>query len=313
MNFLNGEKTMNEKTKGAFIAIVGKPNVGKSSVMNRILGQKVAIVSDKPQTTRNRIMGVLTEGETQLVFIDTPGLHKPRNVLGQTMVKAIEDSVSDVDAAMLVVDASEFKGEPSKADVSLIERFNKQRIPAILVINKIDLLNDKEKLLKITAVYNELFPFGAIIYASARDGYGCDVIVNELKSYAQEGPHFFDEDMLTDQTERSLAAEIIREKLLRSLDKEVPHGIAVVIEKFKDRKTNSGEDIVDIDAVIYCESDSHKGIVIGKGGAMLKKVSSYARRDMETFFECKVNLSCWVKVKEDWRNRQALIHNFELD
>ena len=210
---------MNEKTKGAFIAIVGKPNVGNSSVMNRILGQKVAIVSDKPQTTRNRIMGVLTEGETQLVFIDTPGLHKPRNVLGQTMVKAIEDSVSDVDAAMLVVDASEFQGEPSKADISLIERFKKQHIPAILVINKIDLLNDKEKLLKITAVYNELFSFGAIIYASARDGYGCDVIVSELKAYAVEGPHFFDEDMLTDQTERSLAAEIIREKLLRSLNK----------------------------------------------------------------------------------------------
>ncbi len=304
---------MNQNTRGAFIAIVGKPNVGKSSIMNRILGQKVAIVSDKPQTTRNRIMGVLTRDETQLVFIDTPGLHKPRNVLGKSMVKAIEDSVGDVDAAMLVVDASEFRGSPSKADISLIEKFKKQHIPALLVINKIDLLNDKEKLLSITAAYTSLFNFSAVVYSSARDGYGCDTLVEELTKFAQEGPHFFDDDMLTDQTERSLAAEIIREKLLRSLDKEVPHGIAVVIEKFKDRQTSSGEDIVDIDAVIYCESESHKGIVIGKGGSMLKKVSSYARHDMETFFECKVNLSCWVKVKEDWRNRQSLIHNFELD
>ena len=304
---------MSEMTKGAFVAIVGKPNVGKSSIMNRILGQKVAIVSDKPQTTRNRIMGVLTEKETQIVFIDTPGLHKPRSVLGQSMVKAIEDSVGDVDVAMLVVDAAEFRGEPSKADMSLIERFKKQRIPAILVINKIDLLNDKEKLLAVTSVYTSEFDFAAVIYSSARDGYGCDTILAEIKKFAVEGPHFFDDDMLTDQTERSLAAEIIREKLLRSLNKEVPHGIAVVIEKFKDRKTSAGEDIVDIDAVIYCESESHKGIVIGKGGAMLKKVSSRARHDMESFFECKVNLSCWVKVKEDWRNRQSLIHNFELD
>lgn len=304
---------MTEKTKSAFIAIVGKPNVGKSSIMNRILGQKVAIVSDKPQTTRNRIMGVLTQNETQLVFIDTPGLHKPRNVLGQSMVKAIDDSVGDVDSAMLVIDASEFKGEPSKADISLIEKFKKQHIPAILVVNKIDLLNDKEKLLAITTVYTSQFDFSAVLYASAKDGYGCEEIVNELKAFAEEGPHFFGDDMLTDQTERSLAAEIIREKLLRSLDKEVPHGIAVVIEKFKDRKTSAGEDIIDIDAVIYCESDSHKGIIIGKGGSMLKKVSSYARHDMEAFFECKINLSCWVKVKEDWRNRQALIHNFELD
>lgn len=304
---------MSEKTRGAFIAIVGKPNVGKSSIMNRILGQKVAIVSDKPQTTRNRIMGVLTDKETQLVFIDTPGLHKPRNVLGQSMVKVIENSVSDVDAAMLVVDASEFRGEPSKADMSLIEKFKKQRIPAILVVNKIDLLNDKEKLLGITTVYTAEFDFSAVVYASARDGYGCEDILKELKSFAKEGPHFFDDDMLTDQTERSLASEIIREKLLRSLDKEVPHGIAVVIEKFKDRKTTAGEDIIDIDAIIYCECESHKGIVIGKGGAMLKRVSSFARHDMEAFFECKVNLTCWVKVKEDWRNRQALIHNFELD
>lgn len=304
---------MTEKTKGAFIAIVGKPNVGKSSIMNRILGQKVAIVSDKPQTTRNRIMGVLTENETQFVFIDTPGLHKPRNVLGQSMVKAIDDSVGDVDAAMLVIDASEFKGEPSKADFSLIEKFKKQHIPAVLVVNKIDLLSDKEKLLAVTSAYTAQFDFSAVLYASARDGYGINEIVQELKAFAEEGPHFFDDDTLTDQTERSLAAEIIREKLLRSLDKEVPHGIAVVIEKFKDRKTSAGEDIIDIDAVIYCESDSHKGIVIGKGGSMLKKVSSYARHDMEAFFECKVNLSCWVKVKEDWRNRQALIHNFELD
>ncbi len=303
------------KSTTAFLAIVGKPNVGKSSLMNRLLGQKIAIVSDKPQTTRTRIMGVLTEGECQLVFTDTPGLHKPRTRLGESMVKAVGDSVGDVDACVLVIDSSDVRADfsPSPAESSLIERFKSSKIPAVLVINKIDLLADKSKLLPIIAAYSTLYDFSAVIPVSAVDGSGINELKAELKGFAEESIHYFGDDELTDQSERTLSAEIIREKLLRFLDKEVPHGIAVGIEKFKDRQTSSGEDIIDIEAIIYCESESHKGIIIGKKGSMLKKVSTYARRDIESFFGCKVNLTCWVKVKEDWRNRQGLIHNFGLD
>lgn len=299
----------------AFIAIVGKPNVGKSSLMNRMLGQKVSIVSDKPQTTRTRIMGVLTDGECQLVFTDTPGLHKPRTRLGESMVKAVGDSVGDVDACVLVIDCADIRSymSPSPAEAELIERFKKGKIPSVLAINKVDLLADKSKLLPIISAYSSLYDFASVVPVSARDGSGVDSLKEELKKFAEESPHYFAEDALTDQSERSLAAEIIREKLLRFLDKEVPHGIAVGIEKFRDRQTSSGEDIIDIDAIIYCESESHKGIIIGKRGAMLKKVSTRAREDIEAFFGCKVNLTCWVKVKEDWRNRQGLIHNFGLD
>ena len=302
-------------TVSAFIAIVGRPNVGKSSIMNRMLGQKVAIVSDKPQTTRTRIMGVLTEGECQLVFVDTPGLHKPRTVLGESMVKAVGDSMGDVDVCALVIDCSDMRSDlsPSPAEAELIERFKKSKTQAVLVINKVDLLEDKSKLLPIIGAYSALYDFAAVVPVSAKDGSGVEELVKELSAFAQPSPHFFSDDALTDQTERTLAAEIIREKLLRFLDKEVPHGIAVGIEKFADRVTSSGEDIIDVDAIIYCEAESHKGIIIGKKGAMLKKVSMKAREDMEQFFECKINLSCWVKVKEDWRNRQGLIHNFGLD
>ncbi len=299
----------------AFIAIVGRPNVGKSSLMNKMLGSKVAIVSDKPQTTRTRIMGVLTENECQLVFIDTPGLFKPRNKLGESMVKAVDDSVGDVDACVLVVDASNMHKDmsPAPAEAELIERFKKQKMQAVLAINKIDLVGDKTKLLEIIAAYSRLYDFAVVVPISAQTGDGVSALKEEIKKFAQESPHFFADDSLTDQSERTIAAEIIREKLLRSLNKEVPHGIAVGIEKFADSKTNAGEDIIDIEAVIYCEAESHKGIIIGKGGSMLKRVSSHARQDMERFFGCKVNLRCWVKVKEDWRNRQGLIHNFGLD
>ncbi len=302
-------------TVSAFIAIVGRPNVGKSSIMNKMLGQKVAIVSDKPQTTRTRIMGVLTDKECQLVFVDTPGLHKPRTRLGESMIKAVGDSMGDVDTCVLVIDCSDLRSDlsPSPAESDLIERFKKSRTPAVLVINKIDLLADKTKLLPIIQAYSSLYDFSAVVPVSAKDGNGVDTLLAELKGFAQPSPHFFADDALTDQTERTLAAEIIREKLLRLLDKEVPHGIAVGVEKFADRQTSAGEDIIDIEATIYCEAESHKGIIIGKKGAMLKKVSSLAREDMEQFFECKVNLHCWVKVKEDWRNRQGLIHNFGLD
>ncbi len=299
----------------AFLAIVGRPNVGKSSIMNRMLGAKIAIVSDKPQTTRTRIMGVRTDGECQLVFIDTPGLHKPKTKLGESMVKAVDDSVGDVDACVLVIDGADMKPDLSlaPAEVELIDRFKKKKIPCVLAINKIDLIQKREELLGIIVAYSSKHDFDAVVPVSAKSGNGMDALLDELKKFAEEGPHFFADDSLTDQSERTIAAEMIREKLLRFLDKEVPHGIAVGIERFADRKTSAGEDLLDIEAIIYCEADSHKGIIIGKGGAMLKKVSTRAREDMERFFDCKVNLRCWVKVKEDWRNRSGLIHNFGLD
>ena len=301
-------------TSAAFIAIVGRPNVGKSSLMNRILGAKVAIVSDKPQTTRTRIMGVLTQGECQLVFIDTPGLHKPRTKLGESMVKAVDESVGDVDVCVLVADASEWQPDRlPPAEEDLIARFRKDKTPALLALNKIDLIPDRARLLAIIASYAAKYDFAAVVPLSARSGDGVAALTDELKTFAGEGPHFFPDDSLTDQSERTLAAEIIREKLLRRLTHEVPHGLAVGIEKFADRQTSEGADLLDIEAVIYCEAESHKGIIIGKGGAMLKAVSTQARQEMERFFGCKVNLRCWVKVKEDWRNRPGLIHQFGLD
>ena len=297
---------MNINTTSAFIAIVGRPNVGKSSILNKIVGEKIAIVSDKPQTTRTRITGIVTEGDMQLVFIDTPGLHKPHNALGENMVKAVSDGMTDVDCCLLVVEADE---KIAPAELELIERFKKRKIPAVLAINKIDLVRDKEQLLKIISDYSALFDFSAVIPCSAKDGNNIGIIKDELQKFAKPSPHFFDDDDFTDQPERVLAAEMIREKLLRLLDKEVPHGLAVDIEQFKERD----DGIVDISASIYCERESHKGIVIGKGGQMLKRVGTLARRDMEAFFECKINLKLWVKVKENWRDRQGSIHNFGLD
>lgn len=296
------------KTRTAFIAIVGCPNVGKSSILNRLLGAKIAIVSPKPQTTRTRIMGVLTEGDVQLVFTDTPGYHKPHNKLDEHMSKAIGEGIHSMDACMLVVEP-DAKIQP--AEEELIKRFKRENIPAVLVINKIDTVVEKEKLMKVIFDYSQLYDFEAIIPVSALDGNGMDALMEELKKLSFESEHLFPDDTLTDQPEKVIAAEYIREKLLRSLDKEIPHGTAVAIEKFKER--DDGSDILDIDAIIYCEKESHKGIIIGKNGAMLKKISTRARADMERFFDCKINLHCWVKVKEDWRNRQALIHNFGLD
>ena len=290
----------------AFIAIVGRPNVGKSSILNKIIGEKIAIVSDKPQTTRTRITGIVTQGDMQLVFIDTPGLHKPKNALGENMVKAVSDGMADVDCCVLVVEANE---KIAPAERELIERFKSRKIPAVLAINKIDLLENKEDLLKIISEYSALFDFSAIVPVSALDGNNIAVLEDELKKFAKESPHFFDDESFTDQPERVLAAEMIREKLLRLLDKEVPHGLAVDIEQFSERENG----ILDITASIYCEKQSHKGIVIGKGGKMLKRVGSAARRDLEAFFEIKVNLQLWVKVKENWRDRQGSIHNFGLD
>ena len=294
-------------TKTAFIAIVGCPNVGKSSILNKIMGTKIAIVSSKPQTTRTKIMGVLTEGDIQLVFTDTPGYHKPHNKLGEKMNQAVGDSIGGVDACLFVVES---KGDIKKGEYELLEKFKKLKVPVILAINKIDMIKDKEELLERIVQLNSLFDFEAIVPVCASTGEHIDELVNEMKKLAFDSPHFFPDDTLTDQPERVLASEIIREKILRLMDKEVPHGIAVSIEKMRER---DNQDILDIEAIIYCERESHKGMVIGKKGSMLKKISTYARQDLESFFGIKVNLQTWVKVKEDWRNREGLIHNFGLD
>lgn len=294
-------------SKTAFIAIVGCPNVGKSSLLNRFLGTKVAIVSSKPQTTRTKITGVLTDGETQLVFLDTPGLQKPRNKLGEKMNEAVSDSIGGVDACLFV---TEPQGELKKGEEELLQKIRACRIPAILAINKIDTLCNKQDLLARIAYMSGFFDFAGVVPVSAQTGEGVDSLLSEMEKLAVESPHFFPDDVLTDQPERVLAAEMIREKILRFMDKEVPHGIAVSIEKMREREDRA---ILDIDAVIYCERESHKGMVIGKKGAMLKKISSCAREDMERFFGVQVNLHTWVKVKEGWRNREGLIHNFGLD
>ncbi len=305
------------KEKSAFIAIIGRPNVGKSSLMNKVLGQKVAIVSNKPQTTRTKIMGVYTKNETQTVFIDTPGFHKPRNQLDKNMNKAVGDGMADVDAAILVVEAvTQFKQEEGAippAEAELIKELKKRKIKAVLVINKIDLLEKKEELLGVITKYSRHFEFDSIIPLSAKTGNGVDLMLKELEKYAKPSPHYFGEDDITDQPEKVMVAEMIREKLLRTLNKEVPHGIAVDLERFVERDTNAGEPIVEVEAVIICERESHKGIIIGKQGATLKRIGSMARQDIERFFGIKANVKLWVKVKEDWRNRQGLIHTFGLD
>ena len=297
---------MNTNDKSAFVAIVGRPNVGKSSILNRLLGQKIAIVSSKPQTTRNRITGVLTDGEYQLVFFDTPGMHKPKNSLGKYMVRSVNESVGGVDCCMLVVEAGK---EPTNTELALIEKFKSLEMPAILAINKIDMLKEKDALMKQILDYTKLYNFEAVVPVSAQDGSGMDELLDELKKQSVDGGHYFYDDTLTDQPERVIVAEIIREKILRLCDKEIPHGTAVVIEKMKTRDNG----ILDIDATIFCERDTHKRIIIGKNGTMLKKISTFARQDIENFFDCKVFLQTWVKVKEDWRNRAQILLNFGFD
>ncbi|MBR5442288.1 MAG: GTPase Era [Clostridia bacterium] len=293
--------------KTAFIAIVGRPNVGKSSILNRILGQKVAIVSSRPQTTRTKIMGVLTEDDVQLVFTDTPGFHKPKTKLGEKMIKAVDDSIGGVDSCLFVTEA---RGEIRPTELELLQKLKGEKIPVVLAINKIDMVADKQELMGRILELTKLLDFDAVVPVSARDGDGMDALKQELVKLAAPSEFFFPEDTLTDQPERVLAAEMIREKLLHRLNEEIPHGIAVSIEKMREREDKP---ILDVEAIIYCERESHKGIVIGKKGAMLKEISTNARHELENFFECKVNLQCWVKVKEDWRNREGLIHNFGLD
>lgn len=295
------------KTKSAFLTIAGKPNVGKSSLLNKLLGTKIAIVSSKPQTTRTKIMGVLTLDETQLVFTDTPGFHKPHNKLGEIMNTAVKDSITGTDAVLFVVEP---KGEPDQKELELISKFRQEKIPAILVINKIDTVSEKAQLLGRVSEMYRYYDFTAAVPVSAETGEGLDILISEMKKLAAESVHFFPDDTLTDQPERVIAAEIIREKILRLMDKEIPHGIAVAIEKMRERQDKA---ILDIDAVIYCERESHKGMVIGKKGAMLKKISTFARQDLERFFDIRVNLHTWVKVKEGWRNKEGLIRNFGLE
>ncbi len=295
-------------TKIEFITIVGRANAGKSSLLNALVGEKIAMISAKPQTTRTRITGLVTQNETQYVFMDTPGVQKAKNKLGEHMNKTVKDSVTDVDLILMVADAAK---NIDDIDKSIIASF-KKKDNVILILNKIDLISEKEQIAVKIAEFSALYNFNAIIPISVTENDGIDIVWEETKKYAVEGPHYFPDDSLTDQPERVLASEIIREKILNLMHDEVPHGIAVTVEEMKERVDRSGDDILDISAVIFCERESHKGMVIGKNGTMLKKIGQLAREDLENFFEIKVNLQCWVKVKEDWRNKEALIRNFGL-
>ncbi len=304
------QQTTPAGSRSAFVALVGKPNVGKSSLLNRLVGEKVAIVTQKPQTTRTRITGVLTKGETQLVFIDTPGLLKAKDALGRYMVKQVNDSVADVDLAVLVTEPGP---ELSKADGELIESFKRLGLPAIAVVNKIDTLEEKEKLLPKMAALGSAYDFRHIIPISALTGEGVDTLLEVLLDSAQEGVHFFPDDALTDQPERVLCAEMIREKILLHMRQEIPHGVAVMVEEMKDRppeQCRDGIPMVDISAMIYCERDGHKGMLIGKGGQMLRAIATEARQDMESFLGVRVNLQCRVKVREAWKNSELQLRNF---
>ncbi len=287
--------------KTAFIAIVGRPNVGKSTLLNAILGEKIAIVSKKPQTTRNRITGIHTVGENQYVFLDTPGIHKPRTKLGDYMVKTADDTLGDADSVILVVEPREAIGDIER---TVIDRIKERRLGAILVINKIDSVQP-QNVAKTIAEYSEYHDFDAVVPISAKNGKNVNEVISECEKYLSESCWFFPDDIVTDQTERQIVSEVIREKLLRTLDEEIPHGTAVAIEEFKDKNG-----IISVRAEIFCEKDSHKGIIIGKKGATLKLVGSRAREDLERFFGCKIYLDLWVKVKENWRDSDFILGNF---
>lgn len=284
------------------ITICGRPNVGKSTLTNAMVGEKVAIVTDKPQTTRNRISAIVNRGETQLVLMDTPGFHKPRTRLGDYMVNVVRESIADVDCVLLMVEPVAAIGPQEQA---LLERIKQTGAPALLAINKIDTV-DKERLLEVMALYSAAHDFEAILPISAKTGDGVEELFTELEKFAEEGPHLFPDDVISDQPEKQICAELVREKLLKCLDKEIPHGTAVEVTRFTERDNG----IIDLDVTIYCEKESHKGIIIGKKGAMLKRVGELAREDIEAFMGTKVYLQTWVKVKENWRDSMASLRNF---
>ena len=290
-------------TKTAMIALTGRPNVGKSTLTNALTGEKISIVTNKPQTTRNRIFGVVNRGQTQIVLVDTPGFHKARNRLGDYMVKVVNSSVADVDAVALVVEPIANVGTQERL---LIEKIKAGGVPAILIINKVDRLENKEDIFPVIAEYTKVCDFQAVIPISAKTGDGVEDVMQELEKFGQDGPQLFPDGMVTDQPERQIIAEIIREKLLLCLDREIPHGTAVEITRFSERENG----VIDLDVTIYCEKDSHKGMIIGKGGAMLKKIGQLAREDIENFMGARVFMQTWVKVKENWRDSAAMIKNF---
>ena len=300
----------NDRTKSGFATLIGRPNVGKSTLMNRLIGQKIAITSDKPQTTRNRIQTVFTDERGQIIFLDTPGIHKAKNKLGEYMVSVAERTLGEVDVILWLVEPSTFIGA---GEQHIAEQLGKVKTPIILVINKIDTVK-KEEILTFIAAYKDICDFAEIIPVSALKGENTEVLVESIYKYLPQGPQYYDEDTITDQPERQIVAELIREKALRLLDDEIPHGIAVSIERMKERTQNDGrnnrKDIIDIDATIVCERDSHKGIIIGKGGSKLKQIGMKARMEIENLLDCQVNLQLWVKVKKDWRDSDFLIKNY---
>ena len=293
-----------DKFKSGFVSIIGRPNVGKSTLINRLVGEKIAIISSKPQTTRNNILGILTEGNTQIVFTDTPGIHEPSTMLAEFMVKSANEAIKDTDAILFLVEPIANVG---RTEEKIIESLKKQDAPVILVINKIDTVK-KDILLSVITKYTEKFDFAAVVPISARRSDGVDTIKTEILKYIGEGPQYFPEDMITDQPERQIVAEIIREKLLHNLNMEIPHGIAIEIFSMAESKTK-----IVIEANIYCEKQSHKGIIIGKQGALLKKIGTDARHELERMHDKKVFLSLWVKVNEDWRNKRGKIANFGFE
>ena len=295
---------MKKGYKSGFVTLIGRPNVGKSTLMNHLIGQKIAITSEKPQTTRNRIQTVYTDEHGQIIFLDTPGIHKAKNKLGEYMVNVAEHTLNEVDLILWLVEPTDYIGA---GEQHIIEMLKNTKTPVILVINKLDTLSERDQMLTYIDTYRKVYDFAEIVPASALRGQNTDLIIDLIFQYLPEGPMFYDVDTITDQPERQIVAELIREKALHALNEEIPHGIAVSIERMKDRK---GQNIVDIDATIICERDSHKGIIIGKGGAMLKKIGTNARYEIERLLGCKVNLKLWVKVKKDWRDSDILIKNF---
>ena len=306
MNINLEELRNTPKTKSGFVTLIGRPNVGKSTLMNHLIGQKIAITSNKPQTTRNRIQTVYTDERGQIVFLDTPGIHKAKNKLGEYMVNVAERTLNEVDVILWLVEPSTFIGAGER---HIVEQLKRTKTPVILIINKVDTV-DKKEIIKYMDTYRKVYNFAEIIPVSALRAQNLDTVLDQIFKYLPYGPMFYDEDTITDQPQRQIVAEMIREKALRCLDEEIPHGIAVAIDQMKERK---GGGMFDIDATIICERDSHKGIIIGKGGSMLKRIGSEARRDIENMLEAKVNLQLWVKVKKDWRDSDFLMKNFGYD